>query len=102
MEIIENYSKKMGTPAYTEQLELWFISLERFKKGSPMSLSLIQECTNDINYFNSNDRISFMKHNPEFHQIPKNIIKTMVGDFIFQDITSQFNRFFKPQFFRDK
>jgi hypothetical protein len=41
MEIIQNYSKKMGTPDITDQLELWFVTLERFDKGTPMPPSLI-------------------------------------------------------------
>jgi len=63
MEIIANYQKKMGTPDIQESLALWFISLERFNKGTPMPLSLMQEMTQDINYFNWNDRINFLRHN---------------------------------------
>lgn len=61
MEIIQNYQKKMGTPDITDSLQLWFTSLERFNKGTPMPFSLIQDLTKDINYFTYNDRISFLK-----------------------------------------
>ena len=66
MEIIKNYQKKMGTPDIQEPLNKWFISLERFKKGTPVSGSLIHDMTQDINYFNQNDKIGFLKHDIKF------------------------------------
>ena len=56
----------MGTPDIQEPLNKWLTSLERFNKGTPVSSSLIQDMTHDINYFNWNDRIGFLKHDIKF------------------------------------
>lgn len=78
----------MGTPDISGSLAKWFISLERFNKGTPISNSLILDLTSDINYFNWNDRIGFLQHDEKFGQIPKPIVMTMAIDFIYRDVTT--------------
>ena len=39
MELIAEYDEKMGIPDYMPDLNIWFVSLERFNKGKPLKIS---------------------------------------------------------------
>ena len=49
-------------------------------------MSLINDITLDVQYFNTNDRVNYLRNGSSFGQLPEKIVKEMVGDFIFADI----------------
>ena len=102
LEIISSYNQKMDTVDKSDELDRWLISLERYTKGTPINLSLINDITMDVQYFNSNDRVNYLKNGSNFDALPEKIIKEMVGDFIFADIFLQYQRFFRPEFLKEK
>jgi hypothetical protein len=95
MEIIRSYNKKMkSTPDFQENFQIRITSLERYNKGSPMPLSLVQEMTKDTTYFAYNNRIAFLGQDPRFLQLPRGIMQEIVANFLYSDVTTGFNRFF--------
>jgi hypothetical protein len=102
LEIISSYNQKMDTVDKSEELDRWLISLERYTKGTPLNLSLINDITADVQYFNSNDRVNYLKNGSVFSQLPEKIVKEMVADFIFADIFLQYKRFFRMEFLKEK
>ena len=102
LEIISSYNQKMDTVDKSDELDRWLISLERYTKGTPINLSLINDITSDVQYFNSNDRVNYLKNGSNFDALPEKIIKEMVGDFIFADIFLQYKRFFRPELLKEK
>jgi hypothetical protein len=56
----------MDTVDKSDELDRWLISLERYTKGTPLNLSLINDITIDVQYFNSNDRVNYLKNGSNF------------------------------------
>lgn len=102
LEIIRSYNQKMDTVDKSEELDKWLISLERYTKGTPLNLSLINDITMDVHYFNSNDRVNYLRNGSHFTILPEKIVKEMVSDFIFGDIFLKYKRFFRPEFLKEK
>ena len=46
--------------------------------------------------------MNYLKNGSNFDALPEKIIKEMVGDFIFADIFLQYQRFFRPEFLKEK
>ena len=102
LEIISSYNQKMDTVDKSKQLDRWISSLERYTMGTPLHPSLINDITMDVQYFNSNDRVNYLKNGSNFNELPEKIVKEMVGDFIFADIFLQYQRFFRPELLKEK
>lgn len=66
MEIITNYQKKVGVEDKTKELMVWITELEKFTygikaAGMPLRLSLMNSIIQNMNYYWSNDRLSWMR-----------------------------------------
>jgi hypothetical protein len=70
LEIISSYNQKMDTVDKSEELDRWIISLERYTKGTPLNMSLINDITMGVQYFNSHDRVNYLRNGSNFDQLP--------------------------------
>ena len=95
IEIITNYDQKMGVIDRGTDLHNWMTMLSRFTNNKPLPRKIINRIESHYSYYWSNDRLlSISKDDPILRELPKYIKRTLITNYLFQDVFFKFKPFF--------
>ena len=95
IEIITNYDQKMGVIDRGTDLHNWMTILSRYTNNKPLPRKLINKIEANFAYYQANDRINTLHPDDEYlSQMPRYIKRTIMRNYIFQDVFFKFKSFF--------
>lgn len=95
IEIITNYDEKMGIINKGTDLHNWMTLLTRYTNNKPLPRSLINQIDDHFTYFWANDRLASISKDDEYlNALPWSIKRTIMINYLFQDIFYKFRQFF--------
>lgn len=95
IEIITNYDEKMGIINKGTDLHNWMTLLTRYTNNKPLPRSLINQIDDHFTYFWANDRLASISKDDEYlNALPKSIRRTIMINYLFQDVFYKFRQFF--------
>lgn len=95
IEIITNYDEKMGIINKETDLHNWVTLLTRFTNNKPLPRPLITQIEEHFTYFWGNDRLaSISKTDKYLFALPRSIRRTIMINYLFQDVFYKFRVFF--------
>lgn len=95
IEIITSYDQKMGIIDKGTDLHNWMTLLTRYTNNKPLPKSLINSIDNHFTYFWANDRLSSVSKDDKYMSaLPISIKRTIMINYLFQDVFYKFRQFF--------
>ena len=95
IEIITSYDQKMGIIDKGTDLHNWMTLLTRYTNNKPLPKSLINSIDSHFTYFWANDRLSSVSKDDKYMSaLPISIKRTIMINYLFQDVFYKFRQFF--------
>ena len=95
IEIITSYDQKMGIIDKGTDLHNWMTLLTRYTNNKPLPKSLINSIDGHFTYFWANDRLSSVSKDDKYMSaLPISIKRTIMINYLFQDVFYKFRQFF--------
>ena len=101
IEIITNYDQKMGVIDHGKDLHNWLTMLSRFTNNKPLPRKLALKIEASFAYYWANDRLSIAPDDSFMSHLPRVIKRSIVTNYIYQDVFYKFRPFFNSADNRD-
>jgi len=101
IEIISTFNQNLGNEDHTFELHNWLALLVRFRE-KPIPNSLYRQINEHYKHYWANDRLSQISGGNEFlAALPRQIKRSLVVHYLFDDVFYNFRFFFNPQKYKD-